>query len=97
MLRFVSTRVSSFAIATAPASLAGIGPAEAQTPDAGWQWTLAPYIWASSLDGTLVVKGQKADIDLSASDIWDHTDFGFMGMFVTRKGEIGRASCRERV
>ena len=89
MFRFVSTRVSALAIAAALASLAGIVPAGAQTPDAGWQWTLAPYLWASSLNGTLVVKGQKADVDLSASDIWDHTDFGFMGMFVTRKGDWG--------
>src|SRR5262245_27828450 len=78
-----------FSVATAVACLAGIGPAGAQAPDAGWPWTLARDICAASLDGTLVVKGQKAEIDLSASDIWDHTDFGFMGMFVTRKGDWG--------
>ena len=57
--------------------------------DEGWEVTLAPYIMGASMDGTLVVRGNEAQVDLSASDIFDHMDFGFMTMGAARKGNWG--------
>jgi hypothetical protein len=41
--------------------------------------TAAPYMWFLELDGNATVKGQKSDVDVGFSDIWDNLNFG--GMF----------------
>jgi hypothetical protein len=69
-------------------------PARAQSPSSppsgdGWEFTVAPYVMGASLDGTTVVRGQQADVDVSASDIFDHMDLGIMGMAAARKGDWG--------
>jgi hypothetical protein len=51
--------------------------------------TIAPYAFGSSLDGTLAVRGRDAEVDLSASDLLDQLELGFMGMAVARKGDWG--------
>jgi hypothetical protein len=53
--------------------------------------TLAPYLWGSSMEGTAVVRGIEAEVDLSASDIFDHLDVGLMSMFAARRGNWGFA------
>jgi hypothetical protein len=86
MTRSHATRLSSLTVPVVIALLAGTAPAAAESAGDPWQFTLAPYVWATSLDGTTVIKGQEADVDISASDIWDHLDFAAMLMFVARKG-----------
>jgi hypothetical protein len=72
------------------ASLAATSMALAAEPSKeGWEWTLAPYIMGASMDGTLAVRGNEADVDLSASEIFDHMDFGFMTMAAAHKGKWG--------
>lgn len=85
-------RAITLAAAVLVAGLAG--PARAQSPASppsgdGWEFTLAPYLMGASLDGTAVVKGRQADVDVSASDIFDHMDLGVMGMLAARKGDWG--------
>jgi hypothetical protein len=72
--------------------LAVLACASAQAQDApveGWEFTLAPYLMGASLGGTVSVNGREAEADVSASDIFDHMDLGFMGMFAARKGDWG--------
>jgi hypothetical protein len=79
----------------AAAFLAGLAvPARAQSPTAPptgdkWEFVIAPYLMGAALDGTSVVRGREAEVDISAGDIFDHLDLGFMGMLAARKGNWG--------
>ncbi len=39
----------------------------------GWTYSLTPYAWALSLNGSSTVKGRTADVDAGFFDILDHT------------------------
>lgn len=82
--------LSSLVMCVVIASFAGSRPLAAQTTN-DWRFTLAPYVWATALDGTTVIKGQEADVDITPSDIYDHLDLAVMSMFVARKGDWGIA------
>jgi hypothetical protein len=41
----------------------------------GWTYSLTPYFWATSLNGSTTVKGRTADVDAGFFDILDHTQF----------------------
>src|SRR5262245_13198092 len=72
------------------AGLLGASSARAQSAGTdGWDFTIAPYVMGASLDGTVSVNGREAEAEVSASDIFDHLDLGFMGMFAARKGGWG--------
>ena len=57
--------------------------------DDGWQITVAPYAFGASLDGSLAVRGREVGVDLTASDLVDRLELGFMGMAAARKGDWG--------
>jgi hypothetical protein len=40
-----------------------------------WTFTLTPYFWATSLNGSTTVKGRTTDVDAGFFDILDHTQF----------------------
>jgi hypothetical protein len=92
--RTLRTRASALAAGALLASLAGGSTALAQDqpPDEGWKFTLAPYLMGASLSGDAVVRGQAADVDVSAGDIFDNLDWGFMAMAAARKGNWGVVS-----
>jgi len=46
-----------------------------------WKQELAPYLWASSMEGTVGVGDVEAEADLSFGDILDNLEFGFMGSY----------------
>jgi len=73
--------------------LGSLAPAVAaeEKPDtqSGWEFQAAPYLWAISMNGDATVKGQKADVDVSFSDIWDELNFAFMLEYEARKGRWG--------
>ena len=71
-------------VAFAPAVTAEEKPAES-----GWEFHVAPYLWAISMNGSATVKGVKADVDLSFSDIWDELNFALMLEYEARKGNWG--------
>lgn len=64
-------------------------PAMAQSSGDGWQVTVAPYLMGAAMKGTVAVAGQEADLDMSASDIFENLQFGAMGLVVARKGNWG--------
>jgi hypothetical protein len=41
----------------------------------GWTYSLTPYFWATSLNGSTTVKGRTADVDVGFFDILEHTQF----------------------
>ncbi len=57
-------------------------------PDS-WKVTVVPYVLGAGMNGTTVVAGQEATIDMSFSDILNHLQFGAMGLVVARKGNWG--------
>src|SRR5262245_9115237 len=89
MIRTASFRSITLALAVLTASLAGTRPAAAQATGDRWHIVLAPYVWASSLDGTTTLRGFDADVDLTASEILDHLDVAGMLMLGARKGNWG--------
>ena len=57
--------------------------------ESGWEFQAAPYMWFLSMDGSVTVKGQKSDADLSFSDIWDELNIAGMVEFEGRKDRWG--------
>jgi len=70
-------------------------PAAAQSTDeqAGDRWVIriAPYLWATSLDGNAEVKGVKADVDVAFSDILKDLSLAGMLLADVQKGNFGLA------
>jgi hypothetical protein len=80
----------AFFLAAAALCAARAG-AQSQPSSSGdrWEFTVAPYLMGASIDGSTFIKGQSLDVDVSASDIFDHLDLGIMGMAAARKGNWG--------
>jgi hypothetical protein len=72
------------------AGAAAAQPADAPAP-AGQTWnvTIAPYLWATSLDGNATVAGIKSDVDVPFSDILKDLSFGAMMLVDVEKGNFG--------
>ncbi|MGE3967373.1 MAG: hypothetical protein AB7F08_03980 [Dongiaceae bacterium] len=65
----------TLAAALAAALLLGSESARAEDPPAeGWRFTIAPYLWATTLEGDVTVRGRKASVDESFIDILQATD-----------------------
>src|SRR5689334_8251495 len=70
-------------------------PAEAADPQSssgsgsssGWQVSVAPYFFLASLDGTVGVVGQRAEVNASFRDLFRNLDFAIMGQVEARKGK----------
>ena len=60
--------------------------AEEKPAESAWEFHVAPYLWAISMNGNATVKGFEADIDLGFSDIWDELNLAFMAEYEARKG-----------
>ena len=54
---------------------------------AGWDIDLGIYLWALSMDGTMTVRGQEAEVDVPFSDIFDNLDLAFSTHLEARKRE----------
>lgn len=54
--------------------------------DPGWEFSVAPYFFLASLDGTVGVVGQRAEVSASFRDLFRNLDFAAMGQFEARKG-----------
>ncbi|MEA2068611.1 MAG: hypothetical protein U9P12_05370 [Verrucomicrobiota bacterium] len=77
-------------------ALCGMALAHENQPEAApatqgdqWEFTLAPYLWMSGIQGKegVVGAGPPVDIDLSFTDIAEIMDFGFMLSGELRKGK----------
>jgi hypothetical protein len=57
--------------------------------DDNWKWTIVPYAWMAGIDGDVTILGQKADVDIGFSDIWDNLDFAGMLQLEVQKRRFG--------
>lgn len=80
-------RSKLLAAAIAVAMVASVGHARADE----WQFSVAPYLWAVSLDGEQTVKGNTSDIDASFIDIIEESDsiFALQAHFELNNGTWG--------
>lgn len=53
----------------------------AQSSSDKWEYTVAPFLIAAAMDGTVTVKGRDVDLDVPFSDILDSLHFAGMGYF----------------
>jgi hypothetical protein len=83
-------RTTSFVTLALLLSVITATPVAAQAPAGGaWQITFVPYFLGAAMNGTTVVAGQEATIDMSFSDILKNLQFGAMGLVVAHKGNWG--------
>jgi hypothetical protein len=67
-------------------------PDDPMTADDGWSFTIAPYLWATGMEGTISFEGTPdIPVDVSFSDIWNNLDFALSLHFEGRKGNWGFA------
>jgi hypothetical protein len=76
------------------ATLGAAAPAAGQSPDTAptgdrWVFTVAPYLWAASMDGHAAVGGIKSDVDVPVEDILKDLSFGAMLAVDVQKGRFG--------
>jgi hypothetical protein len=64
-----------------------IGAVSTRAPSDGWVHSIALYLLAAGLDGTVTAKGIEADFDASFSDILENLE---MGAMVAYRGETER-------
>lgn len=70
-LTFGLVGVALAADVTAPAK----APLSTAPAIEAWTFSLTPYVWATSLNGSTTVKGRTTDIDANFFQILDHTQF----------------------
>jgi hypothetical protein len=63
--------------------------AEEKPAESGWEFQVAPYLWAISMNGNMTVKGLVADVDIGFKDILDELDFAVMLVYEARKRHWG--------
>jgi hypothetical protein len=86
----VGTLVLTLLVCPATYSHAGQAPQE-DSSFKGWTFEVAPfYLWLPAQDGTVTVRGQSADVDLSVGDtldlLFDSFKFAATGRAEARKG-----------
>jgi len=67
-------------------------PARAEEPASDqWQFSIAPYLWATSMNGDITVRGHKAKVNATFLDILEDTNsiIGFEGHGEAHKGDWG--------
>ncbi len=57
-------------------------------PDAGWELSLAPYLWGLSMVGEASIDDLTVDIDTPFRDIAEKLNFGLMGRAELRRGRF---------
>ncbi len=79
--------VTCVPVAGQPAETNAPAVAVAQaSPDPGWEISVAPYFFLASLNGTVGVIGQRAEVSATFRDLFRNLDFAAMGQIEARKG-----------
>jgi len=71
------------------ATVAGAGKPAEGGGDAKWNFTIAPYMWAVSMDGKVTVGDYSASSSMSFSDIMKNLQVGGLMHMEARKGGLG--------
>jgi hypothetical protein len=83
---FIIMSIAAFMLA---AYVPAVSAEEKPDADSGWEFQVAPYMWFLAASGDVTVKGQKSDLDLEFSDIWDELNIAGMLAFEGRNGRWG--------
>lgn len=59
-----------------------------QTTPSGWQFSFAPYLYATGITGRIGARGTTIEIDESFGDVLSNLNLGLMGTFEARKGKL---------
>jgi hypothetical protein len=88
-----STWMSRLAMALALGAAPPAASQEAEPPAATasdrWTVTVAPYLWATAMDGNATVRGLESDVDVPFSDILKDLSFGAMMLVDVARGPFG--------
>lgn len=60
-----------------------------QSDDDAWSFRVAPYVWATALNGDIGVDGLKTHVNASVGEVLDHVDGGAMLTAEARYGRWG--------
>jgi hypothetical protein len=91
--RFAGASVLALAGVAAPALASDSGEAAtasdvAPPPSEAWEFTVAPYIWFSGMEGTVSAGPVDSEFDVPFLDIAQVLDFGFLGNAEARRGKL---------
>ena len=80
--------VAALAVLAAPARAQDAD--DPMTADDGWSFTIAPYLWATGMDGTISFEGTPdIPVDVPFGDIWSNLDMALSLHFEGRNGNWG--------
>ena len=65
--------------------------AAVEEPDPGWEWIVAPYLWAAGIDGELETGNASVEIEVDFDDIWDNLESAGLIWVEARKGQLSLA------
>ena len=90
MIRAHARRLAMAATLGAAMPAVGQEPGPTPAPSADrWNISVAPYLWATSMDGHAAVGGIKADVDVPFSDILKDLSFAGMLLVDAQRGRVG--------
>ncbi len=75
---------STLAVLAAAAAMLTSQQAAAQSGSDGWQYNIAPYLWAAGMDGWITVKGIDEAVDYPFSEVISDLHFAAMVHFDMR-------------
>jgi hypothetical protein len=85
--------LTALALGTSRPAAAQVEPeAPANQPtfkEDSWHVSVSPYLWLAGFNGTVSLKGYKADVNQSFGDILGNLKFGVMGLTEVRRGRVG--------
>ncbi len=84
-----SRRCGGLALALSALAIGAAAPVAAE--ESGWSFGLTPYLWLSTIDGSMTGNGGQPDVplQLSAQDVVSQLDFAMMLSGEARNGRYG--------
>ncbi len=63
-------------------------PTKQSAASSGWEFSFAPYLYATGISGTVGARGRVLEVDASFGNVLENLDIGLMGTFEARKGKL---------
>ena len=86
MIRVISCTALLLLLCSLVQAQSDPAPASQPSPDPGWEVSVAPYFFLPSLDGTVGLVGETAEVNARFRDLFRNLDFAIMGQVEARKG-----------
>jgi len=61
---------------------------QAQNHSNAWEFSVAPYLYATGIRGRIGARGRTLEVDASFGNVLSNLDLGLMGTFEARKGKL---------